>query len=188
MEHQAHPPPLGHCPRDVINLKNAPTLGHSQAPPLGHCPRDVIRPPKNWKKHPPSWTFTSTPPLGHCPCAVIHIFQGWNKIAKGWNKTAKGWNKTAKGWNKIAKGWNKIAKGWTKIFGMGNWGGGRPTPPTPPPLATGLHYLKNLVCLDQGFSTFFHRRTPGVYMIHYTYPQAEKNILFANITQHCHYI
>ena len=40
-------PPLGHCPRDVINLKNVPTLGHSQAPPLGHCPRDVIRPPKN---------------------------------------------------------------------------------------------------------------------------------------------
>ena len=32
--------PLGHCPRDVINLKNAPTLGHAQAPPppLGHCP------------------------------------------------------------------------------------------------------------------------------------------------------
>ena len=65
-------PPLGHCPRDVINLKNAPTLGHSQAPPLGHC-----------------------------PCDVIHIFQGWNKIAKGWNKIAKGWNKIAKGWNKI---------------------------------------------------------------------------------------
>ena len=43
-------------------------------------------------------------------------------------------------------------------------------------------------CLDQGFSTFFHRRTPGVYMIHDTYPQAEKNILFANITLHCHYI
>ena len=64
VEHQAHPP-LGHCPRDVINLKNAPTLGHSQAPP----------------------------PLGHCPCDVIHIFQGWNKIAEGWNKIAKGWNK-----------------------------------------------------------------------------------------------
>ena len=44
------------------------------------------------------------------------------------------------------------------------------------------------VALDQGFSTFFHRRTPGVYMIHDTYPQAEKNILFANMTQHCHYI
>ena len=115
----APPPPLGHCPRDVINLKNAPTLGHSQAPP----------------------------PLGHCPCDVIHIFQGWNKIAKGWNKIAEGWNKIAKGWNKIAerwnkiaKGWNKIAKGWNKIFGMGNWGGGRTTPPTPP-LATGLHML-----------------------------------------------
>ena len=143
-------PPLGHCPRDVINLKNAPTLGHSQAPP----------------------------PLGHCPCGVIHIFQGWNKIAKGWNKIAEGWNKIAKGWNKIAegwnkiakgwnkiaegwnniaercnkiakgwnkiaerwnkiaKGWNKIAKGWNKIFGMGNWGGGSYDPP--PPRATGL--------------------------------------------------
>ena len=126
VEHQAHPPPLGHCPRDVINLKNAHTLGHSQAPP----------------------------PLGHCPCDVIHIFQGWNKIAKGWNKIAEGWNKIAKGWNKIAegwnkiakgwnkiaerwnkiaKGWNKIAKGWNKIFGMGNWGGGRTTPRPPPP-------------------------------------------------------
>ena len=111
-------PPLGHCPRDVINLKNAPTLGHSQAPP----------------------------PLGHCPCDVIHIFQGWNKIARGWNKIAEGWNKIAKGWNKIAKGWNKIAerwnkiakgwnkiaKGWNKIFGMGNWGGSY-DPPDPPP-------------------------------------------------------
>ena len=109
VEHQAHPPPpLGHCPRDVINLKNAPTLGHSQAPPPGHC-----------------------------PCDVIHIFQGWNKIAKGWNKIAEGWNKIAERWNKIAKGWNKIAerwnkiaKGWNKIFGMGNWGG-CPTPPPP---------------------------------------------------------
>ena len=95
------------------------------------------------------------PPLGHCPCDVIHIFQGWNKIAKGWNKIAEGWNKIAEGWNKIAegwnkiangwnkiaerwnkiaKGWNKIAKGWNKIFGMGNWGGGgRTTPPRPPP-------------------------------------------------------
>ena len=97
-------PPLGHCPRDVINLKNAPTLGHSQAPP----------------------------PLGHCPCDVIHIFQGWNKIAKGWNKIADGWNKIAEGSNKIAKGWNKIAKGWNKIFGMGNWGG-VVRPPRPPP-------------------------------------------------------
>ena len=57
--------------------------------PPGHCPRDFI----NLKNAPHSWTFTSTPPLGHCPCDVIHIFQGWNKIAKGWNTIAKGWNK-----------------------------------------------------------------------------------------------
>ena len=121
VEHQAHPP-LGHCPRDVIKLKNAPTLGHSQAPP----------------------------PLGHCPCDITHIFQGWNKIAEGWNKIAEGWNKIAKGWNKIAerwnkiaKGWNKIAKGWNKIFGMGNWGG-RTTPPTPP---TPPGYGPAMLCL-----------------------------------------
>ena len=132
-------PPLGHCPRDVINLKNAPTLGHSEAPPL-----DIVRVTssalRKIGKHPPlGHSQAPPPPLGHCPCDVIHIFQGWNKIAKGWNKIAKGWNKIAKGWNKIAKGWNKIAKGWNKIakgwnkiFGMGNWGG-RPTPPDPPP-------------------------------------------------------
>ena len=40
--------PLGHCPRDVINLKNAPTLGHAQAPP-------------------PPWTL---------PCDVTHIPRG----------------------------------------------------------------------------------------------------------------
>ena len=32
-------PPLGHCPRDVIKLENAPTLGHSQA----HTPLDIVR-------------------------------------------------------------------------------------------------------------------------------------------------
>ena len=120
VEHQAHPPPLGHCPRDVINLKNAPTFGHSQAPPpLGHCPRDVIN-------------LKNAPTLGHS-------HEGWNKIAKGWNKIAKGWNKIAERWNKIAKGWNKIAKGWNKIFGMGNWGGSYDPPD--PPLATGLDCL-----------------------------------------------
>ena len=125
------PPPLGHCPRDVINLKNAPTLGHSQAPPP---PLDIVRVTssalRKIGKHPPLGHSQAPPPLGHCPCDVIHIFQGWNKIAKGWNKSAKGWN--------------KIAKGWNKIFGMGNWGG-RPTPPTPPPpLATGLPWYTPL--------------------------------------------
>ena len=131
-------PPLGHCPRDVINLKNAPTLGHSQAPP----------------------------PLGHCPCDVIHIFQvqGWNKIAKGWNKIAEGWNKIAKGWNKIAEGGTKLLKGGTKLLKGGTkllkggtkllkggtkslgWatGGGRTTPPTPPGYGPDLDI--NTVC------------------------------------------
>ena len=81
VEHQAHTP-LGHCPRDVINLKNAPTLGHSQAPPLGHCPRDVIRPPKNWKT-PPSWTFTSTPPLDIARVTSSTYSKGGTKLLKG---------------------------------------------------------------------------------------------------------
>ena len=139
-------PPLGLCPRDVINLKNAPTLGHSQAPPP---PWTLSAWRHQFEKRPHYWTFTSTPPLGHCPCDVIHIFQGWNKIAEGWNKIAEGWNKIAKGWNKIAerwnkiaKGWNKIAKGWNKIFGMGNWGGSYDPPD--PPLATGLPLLTYL--------------------------------------------
>ena len=106
------PPPLGHCPRDVINLKNAPTLGHSQAhPPLG-----IARVTSSIWKTPPLLDIHKHPP----------IFQGWNKIAKGWNKIAERWNK-------IAKGWNKIAKGWNKIFGMGNWGGSYDPPDPPPP-------------------------------------------------------
>ena len=65
------------------------------------------------------WNTRRTPPLD---------------IVRVTSSTFQGWNKIAKGWNKIAKGWNKIAKGWNKILGMGNWGGGgRPTPPTPPP-------------------------------------------------------
>ena len=76
VEHQAHPP-LGHCPRDVINLKNAPTLGHSQAPPLGHCPCDVIHIPS------PRGGGDRSVPVTH----TFHRFaKGWNKIAKGWNK------------------------------------------------------------------------------------------------------
>ena len=139
------PPPLGHCPRDVINLKNAPTLGHSQAPPpLGHCPCDVIHIFQGWNKIAKGWNKIAEG-WNKIAKGWNKIAEGWNKIAKGWNKIAEGWNKIAKGWNKIAerwnkiaKGWNKIAKGWNKIFGMGNWGG-RTTPPTPPPLATGLH-------------------------------------------------
>ena len=51
---------------------------HKPPPPLGHCPRDVIRPPKNWKppplldihKHPPPpWTLP-------CPRVTSSTFQG----------------------------------------------------------------------------------------------------------------
>ena len=126
------PPPLGHCPRDVINLKNAPTLGHSQAPPLGHCPCDVIHIFQGWNKIAKGWNKIAK--------GWNKIAEGWNKVAKGRNKIAEGWNKIAKGWNKIAERWNKIAKGWNKIFGMGNWGGVVRPPRPPPPLATGLTY------------------------------------------------
>ena len=127
VEHQAHPPPLGHCPCDVINLKNAPTLGHSQAPPPWTLPvwrQGWNKIAKGWNKIAEGWNKIAK--------GWNKIAEGWNKIAKGWNKIAERWNKIAKGWNKIAKGWNKIAKGWNKIFGMGNWGG-VVRPPRPPP-------------------------------------------------------
>ena len=123
VEHQAHPP-LGHCPRDVINLKNAPTLGHSQAPPL-----DIVRVTssalRKIEKHPPLGHSQAPPPLGHCPCDVIHI-----PSPRGGGDRSVPVTHTL---HRFAKGWNKIAKGWNKILGMGNWGGGRPTPLTPPP-------------------------------------------------------
>ena len=161
MEHQAHPPPLGHCPRDVINLKNAPTLGHSQAPPLGHCPCDVIHIFQGWNKIAEGWNKIAK--------GWNKIAEGWNKIAKGWNKIAEGWNKIAERWNKIAKGWNKIAKGWNKIFGMGNWGGSYDPPDPPPPLATGLNcmtifkgrqrvIIDNLRAIIVELTTFIHHR------------------------------
>ena len=156
MEHQAHPPPLGHCPRDVINLKNAPTLGHSQAPPLGHSQA----PPPPWLDIPRVTSSTYSKGGTKIAEGWNKIAKGWNKIAEGWNKIAKGWNKIAEGWNKIAKGWNKIAKGWNKIFGMGNWGG-RTTPPPPPPPPPGYgpelqHYF--LTCYKPySASTIQHR-------------------------------
>ena len=128
------PPPLGHCPRDVINKKTPPLLDiHKHPPPL-----DIARVTSSifqgWNKIAKGWN---------------KIAEGWNKIAEGWNKIAKGWNKIAERWNKIAKGWNKIAKGWNKIFGMGNWGGSYDPPDPPPPLATGLPGLSlYLVCIQ----------------------------------------
>ena len=54
----------------------------SQAPPpLGHCPRDVIRPQKIWKTPPLLDIHKHTHTLGHWPCAVIHIPRG----GAGWS-------------------------------------------------------------------------------------------------------
>ena len=128
VEHQAHPPPpLGHCPRDVINLKNAPTLGHSQAPP-----------PWTLKNAPTLGHSQAPPPLGHCPCDVIHIYllKGGTKLLKGGTKLLKGGTKLLKGGTKLLKGGTKLLKGGTKSLGWA-MGGGSYDPPDPP-LATGL--------------------------------------------------
>ena len=76
VEHQAHPPPLGHCPCDVINLKNAPTLGHSQAPP----PLDIAR------------VTSSTYSKGGTT-----LLKGGTKLLKGGTKLLKGGTKSL-GW------------------------------------------------------------------------------------------
>ena len=112
MEHQAAPPPLGHCPRDVINLKNAPTLGHSQAPPP---PLDIVR------------VTSSTYSKGG-----TKLLKGGTKLLKGGTKLLKGGTKLLKGGTKLLKGGTKLLKGGTKSLGWAT-GGGRTTPPTPPP-------------------------------------------------------
>ena len=98
------PPPLGHCPRDVINLKNAPTLGHSQAPP----PLDIAR------------VTSST------------YSKGGTKLLKGGTKLLKGGTKLLKGGTKLLKGGTKLLKGGTKSLGWAT-GGGVVRPPRPPP-------------------------------------------------------
>ena len=111
VEHQAHPPPLGHCPPDVINLKNAPTLGHSQAPP----PLVIAR------------VTSSTYSIGG-----TKLLKGGTKLLKGGTKLLKGGTKLLKGGTKLLKGGTKLLKGGTKSLGWAT-GGGRTTPPTPPP-------------------------------------------------------
>ena len=65
-------PPLGHCPRDVINLKNAPTLGHSQAHPPWTLP--VWRHPHSKSKG----GGVIGRPRSRTLC--IGFAKGWNKI------------------------------------------------------------------------------------------------------------
>ena len=52
------------------------TDNHKHPPPLGHCPRDVIHPPKIWKT-PLLLDIHKHTPLGHCLCdVIIHIPKG----------------------------------------------------------------------------------------------------------------
>ena len=76
VEHQAHPPPLGHCPCDVIHIFQG----------WNKIAKGWNKIAKGWNKIAEGWN---------------KIAKGWNKIAERWNKIAKGWNKIAKGWNKI---------------------------------------------------------------------------------------
>ena len=112
------PPPLGHCPRDVINLKNAPTLGHSQAPPP---PLDIAR------------VTSSTYSKGG-----TKLLKGGTKLLKGGTKLLKGVTKLLKGGTKLLKGGTKLLKGGTKSLGWATGGGSYDPPDPPPPLATGL--------------------------------------------------
>ena len=120
------PPPLGHCPRDVINLKNAPTLGHSQAPPP---PLDIA--------HVTSSTYSKggTKLLK----GGTKLLKGGTKLLKGGTKLLKGGTKLLKGGTKLLKGATKLLKGGTKSLGWATGGGSYDPPPPPtPPLATGL--------------------------------------------------
>ena len=105
-------PPLGHCPRDVINLKNAPTLGHSQAPP----PLDIVR------------VTSSTYSKGG-----TKLLKGGTKLLKGGTKLLKGGTKLLKGGTKLLKGGTKLLKGGTKSLGWATGGVVRPPPRPPPP-------------------------------------------------------
>ena len=118
------PPPLGHCPRDVINLKNTPTLGHSQAPP----PLDIAR------------VTSSTYSKGGTKLLKggTKLLKGGTKLLKGGTKLLKGGTKLLKGGTKLLKGGTKLLKGGTKLLKGGTkslgWAtGGVVRPPRPPP-------------------------------------------------------
>ena len=125
VEHQAHPP-LGHCPCDVINLKNAPTLGHSQAPP----PLDIARVTSS------TYSKGGTKLL-KCGTKLLKggtkLVKGGTKLLKGGTKLLKGGTKLLKGGTKLLKGGTKLLKGGTKSLGWATGGGGSYDPPTPPP-------------------------------------------------------
>ena len=102
-------PPLGYCPRDVINLKTPPLLDIHKHPPL-----DIAR------------VTSST------------YSKGGTKLLKGGTKLLKGGTKLLKGGTKLLKGGTKLLKGGTKSLGWATGGGVVRPPRPPPPLATGL--------------------------------------------------
>ena len=80
------------------------------------------------------------------------MLKGGTKLLKGGTKLLKGGTKLLKGGTKLLKGGTKLLKGGTKSLGWAT-GGGRTTPPTPPPLATGLGSIKLInsqVCRKRG--------------------------------------
>ena len=142
VEHQAHSP-LGHCPRDVINLKNAPTLGHSQAPP--HL--DIARVTSSTYSKGGTKLLKGGTKLLKGGTKLLKggtkLLKGGTKLLKGGTKLLKGGTKLLKGGTKLLKGGTKLLKGGTKLLKGGTkslgWAtGGVVRPPRPPPPATGL--------------------------------------------------
>ena len=66
-----------------LNTSAPPPQAQAPPPPLGHCPCDVIRPPKKLKNTPTLGHSQAPPPLGHCPCDVIHMPRGGGVIGPG---------------------------------------------------------------------------------------------------------
>ena len=126
--------PLGHCPRDVINLKNAPTLGHSQAPPP---PLDIARVTSSTYSKGGTKLLKGGTKLLKGGTKLLKggtkLLKGGTKLLKGGTKLLKGGTKLLKGGTKLLKGGTKLLKGGTKSLGWATGGGGRTTPPTPPP-------------------------------------------------------
>ena len=67
--------------------------------------------------------------------------------SKGGTKLLKGGTKLLKGGTKLLKGGTKLLKGGTKSLGWATGGGGRTTPPTPPPGYGPDNYTNNLTTL-----------------------------------------
>ena len=63
-------------------LKGGGEYIHKHPPPLGHCPRDVIRPPKNWKT-PPLLDIHKHPPPLDSARVISSTFQGSGVIGPG---------------------------------------------------------------------------------------------------------